>query len=212
MDRAADIRRDLDAGFVSAIAEMRTRGFRKWAGSVKSTVALVFTDIVGSTALGNTLGNEVFNDLVHTHFSHGRRLIEQYAGHEISTIGDAFMVAFRTAAEALNFILALHADTGDDRVKIRAGLHVGPVHIQKEEAFGTTANYAARVVRMAEGAEIWTSDRAKADIDLEKAEAHRLLCWTEHPERELKGFPGRHRLWSVAPLAGSASTGGPSTV
>jgi WD40 repeat protein/class 3 adenylate cyclase len=197
MDRAADTRRDLDAGFVSAIAEMRTRGFRKWAGSVKSTVALVFTDIVGSTVLGNTLGNEVFNDILHMHFSHGRQLIEKYAGHEISTIGDAFMVAFRTAAEALNFVLALHADTGDDRVKIRAGIHVGPVHIQEEEAFGTTANYAARVVRMAEGAEIWTSDRAKADIDLEKAEAHRLLRWTEHAERELKGFPGRHRLWSV---------------
>ena len=114
------------------------------------------------------------------------------------------MVAFRTAAEALNFALALQADTGDDRVKIRAGIHVGPVHIQEEEAFGTTANYAARVIRMAEGAEIWTSDRAKADVDLEKAEAHRFLCWTEHPERELKGFPGRHRLWSVTTqLAGT---------
>ena len=80
MDRAADTRRDLDAGFVSAVAEMRTRGFMKWAGSVKTTVALVFTDIVGSTALGNELGNEVLNDLLHTHFSHGRRLIEKYDG------------------------------------------------------------------------------------------------------------------------------------
>jgi len=201
MDRAADTRRDLDAGFVSSIAEMRTRGFKKWAGSVKTTVALIFTDIVGSTALGHALGNEVLTDVLHTHFSHGRRLIEKYDGHEISAIGDAFMVAFRTAVEALNFALELQADTGDDRVKIRAGIHVGPVHIQEEEAFGTTANYTARVIRMAEGSEIWLSDRAKGDIELVKAEAHRSLCWTEHAERELKGFPGRHRLWSVTTLA-----------
>jgi class 3 adenylate cyclase len=198
MDRSADTQRDREAGFVSAVAEMRTRGFKKWAGSVKTTVALIFTDIVGSTALGNALGNEVFNDVLHTHFSHGRRLIERYDGHEISAIGDAFMVAFRTAAEALNFALALQADTGDDRVKIRAGIHVGPVHIQEEEAFGTTANYAARIVRMAEGAEIWMSERAKADIEEEKAEVHRLLRWTVYPECELKGFPGKQCLWSVA--------------
>jgi class 3 adenylate cyclase/GTPase SAR1 family protein len=198
MDRAADTQRDQEAGFVSAVAEMRMRGFKKWAGSVKTTVALIFTDIVGSTALGNELGNEVLNDVVHAHFSQGRRLIEKHDGHEISAIGDSFMAAFRTAVEALNFALELQANTGDERVKIRAGIHVGPVHIQAEEAFGTTANYAARVIRMAEGAQIWTSDRAKTDIDEQGIEAHRLLCWIAYPECELKGFPGKHRLWSVA--------------
>lgn len=198
MDHAADAQRDRDAGLVSAVAEMRTRGFKRWAGSLKTTVALVFTDIVGSTALRNELGNEVLNDVLHAHFSHGRRLIEKYDGHEISAIGDALMVAFRTAVEALNFALELHADTGDERVRIRAGIHVGPVHIQAEEAFGTTANYAARVVRMALEDEIWASDRAKADIDEEKAQAHKYLRWAEHPACELKGFSGKHRLWSVA--------------
>ncbi len=197
MDRAADTQRDLDAGFVSAVAELRMRGFKKWAGSVKTTVALVFTDIIGSTALGHELGNELFTELVHSHFRHGRRLIEQYEGHEISAIGDAFMVAFRTAGEALHFALELQADTGDGRVQIRAGIHVGPVHIQEEEAFGLTANYAARVVSMAKGPEIWTSARAKADVDEEKAETDKLLRWTAHPACELKGFPGTHCLWSV---------------
>ena len=87
-------------------------------------------------------------------------------------------------------------------MQIRAGIHVGPVHIQEEEAFGTTANYAARVVSMAKGAEIWTSDRAPRPISTEeKAETDRLLRWTEHPECELKGFPGTHCLWSVTTLA-----------
>jgi class 3 adenylate cyclase len=203
MDRAADAQRDLDAGLVSAAAEMRTRSFKKWAGSARTTIAIVFTDIVGSTALGNELGNEVLNEVLHTHFMHARRLIEKYGGHEISAIGDALMIAFRTAVEALNFALDLHADTGDERVKVRAGIHVGLVHIQEEETFGTTANYAARVIGMAEGAEIWTSDRAKGDIDEERAETHRLLRWTEHPQCELKGIPGKHRLWSVTAPATS---------
>lgn len=94
----------------------------------------------------------------------------------------------------------LYTNTGDSRIRIRAGIHIGPVHIQEEDAFGATVNYTARVVRMAEGAEIWCSDRAKGDIDEEKAEAHKALRWREHPDCELKGISGRHRLWSVAPM------------
>jgi class 3 adenylate cyclase len=200
MDRAADAQRDLEAGLVSAVAELRTQGFLQWAGSAKATMTLAFTDVVGSTALGDELGNEEMNEVRRAHFTRARELIEKYAGHEIKTIGDALMVAFRTAVEALNFAIELYTNTGDSRIKIRAGIHIGPVHIQEEDAFGATVNYTARVVRMAEGAEIWCSDRAKGDIDEEKAEAHKALRWREHPDCELKGISGRHRLWSVAPV------------
>ena len=45
----------------------------------------------------------------------------------------------------------------------------------QELTFGTIVNYAARVESQAKGAEIWLSERAKADVDEEKAKAHGKL-------------------------------------
>jgi class 3 adenylate cyclase len=72
------------------------------------------------------------------------------------------------------------------------------VRIEDKDAFGGMVNYTARVESCAMGAEIWISDRAKQDIDQEKATAHRSLCWSKHADCELKDFPGKHTLWSVA--------------
>jgi class 3 adenylate cyclase len=107
------------------------------------------------------------------------------------------MVAFRTAVEALDFTLALARNPGHERITMRAGIHVGQVSIKGGDAFGAMVNYTARVAGSALGPEIWVSDRAKGDIDEEKAKSHAALSWMEHPACELKGFSGRHRLWAV---------------
>lgn len=198
MDRSADDQRQMDAWLVSAAGEMHTRGFAQWAGSSRAILALVFTDVVGSTALADELGNESMNELRRAHFQQARRLVQAYKGYEIKTIGDSLMVAFRTAAEALDFSLALAADTGDERIQIRAGIHVGPVDIEEEDVFGAMVNYTARVVGMVKEAEIWVSSEVHNHIRQERAARHRDLQWTAHPDCELKGFRGRWTLWSVA--------------
>jgi class 3 adenylate cyclase len=124
-------------------------------------------------------------------------LIQKYNGYEIKTIGDAFMVAFHQALDALNFTLSLYDNTGHERIQIRAGIHVGPITIEEKDAFGSMVNFTARVQSHGRDAEIWVSSRAKDDIDLEKAKAHKALEWTKHPNCTLKGFPGKFILWSV---------------
>jgi class 3 adenylate cyclase len=180
----------------------RNTGFKSWAGAPKTTIAVVFTDIVGSTALGNEVGDEGMAAVREAHFRQGRGLIRKHRGYEIKTMGDAFMAAFHTAVEALDFALELSASTGHELVRIRAGIHVGPVRIEEEDAFGAVVKYAARVESWAKVPEIWVSARVKQDIDHEKARAHRSLRWMEHVDCELKGFPGKHSLWSTV-----ASTG-----
>jgi class 3 adenylate cyclase/GTPase SAR1 family protein len=197
MDRTADAHRDLEAGLVSASGEMGTKQFRDWAGAEQTMLALVFTDIVESTALSNELGNEAMNEARRAHFERGGKWLQKHGGYEIKTVGDSLMVAFRTAVQALNFALAFSGDTGHERLRIRIGLHVGLVHIEKGDAYGAMVNYTARVQSQAQQPEIWLSDRAKEDLDQVKAKAHRRLRWTEHPGCVLKGFPGTHRLWSV---------------
>lgn len=197
IDKAAAQHRLFDTALVSASAEMQTSGFRKWAGSERTTLVLVFTDVVGSTILGDELGDEKMREVRRKHFAQARKLIGRHSGYEIKTIGDSFMVAFRTAVEGLNFSLEFRGDTGDSQVHIRAGIHVGPVHIEEDDAFGNMVNYAARVIGQAKGAEIWISDRTHSDIQSEKAKTHQLLIWEKHPNCLLKGFNGMQILWSL---------------
>jgi class 3 adenylate cyclase len=197
IDLDADTVRDLEVSLLSASGEMLTKRFRKWAGASRATLALVFTDIVGSTRLGEELGDEEMFRLRAVHFTSARKHIRGFTGYEIKTIGDAFMVAFRTATEALNFCMALQKEPGDERLSVRAGIHVGPVRIDEDDAFGRMVNFAARVVGAIKGAEIWMSDRAYSDIIAERAAGHRHLVWNKQGGLALKGFDGRHTLWRL---------------
>jgi class 3 adenylate cyclase len=197
IDSDADATRDFEVGLLSASGEMLTKRFRKWTGATRATLALVFTDLVGSTRLGEQLGDEEMFRVRSVHFANARMLIARFRGYEVKTIGDAFMVAFRTSVEALNFCLALKREPGDKRLSVRAGIHVGPVRIDDEDLFGRMVNFAARVVSAIKGAEIWLSDRAYDDIKSERAMAHRRLSWEEHARLDLKGFDGYYTLWQI---------------
>ncbi len=172
-------------------------GFRQWAGSGRATLAIAFSDIVSSSALGRKLGNRAMDELRRAHFRQARELVERHDGYVIKNIGDSIMAAFRAAADALNFALAVHAEPGDPRIQVRAGVHVGPVTVEGDDAFGTTVNYAARVVGAPKGAEVWLSSEARNHVDEDGAAEHAALHWQPHTGLELKGFPGRHVLWSV---------------
>lgn len=186
-----------DKELLSVTEEMQTRRFSSWAGSSQVTLALVFTDILSFTVLNNQLGNEAMSEVRAAHFNQAKKFIEKYEGYEIKTIGDSVFVAFRTAVNALNFALELYVNTGHSLVKIRAGIHVGPVQIEKGDAFGSTVNYTSRVVSLAKNDEIFVSERAKADIEAHKPQAYQSLEWVEQTDCEMKGFPSKQKLWCV---------------
>lgn len=173
------------------------KGLKEWAGSANTTLTIVFTDIVGATLLCNELGNEIMNRLRKTHFEQAEQLIDKYKGYKIKTTGDGIMAAFRTAVEALDFALAFQGNPGDRRIKIRIGVHVGPVYIEKEDAFGSTVDYTARIMNMVSKPEIWLSSEAKNHIDQERTSRHSDMHWIAHANCEMKGFKGKYMLWSI---------------
>jgi len=195
MDRTADERRDFEAAVISAGAEISTPSFLEWAGAEALTLAIVFTDVVGSTALGQKVGDEVMSQIRDAHFRQGRRLIRDHKGREVKTIGDSFMAAFRNVGGALDFARALHAEPGHEEVRIRAGIHIGFLSVEQEDVFGGTVDFAARVVGAIREAEIWVSDRAKHDVDLLRAKRHRELRWQQREGIAMKGFPEPFTLW-----------------
>jgi class 3 adenylate cyclase len=175
MDIAADRQRDFDAFVLSANAETRSSRFVEWAGDERVTLAIVLTDVVGSTALGERMRDERMYEVRQAHFAQSRRLIAKFKGHEIRTIGDSFMAAFRSVAAALDYARALSSDPGSPELQLRAGIHIGPLQIEEGDVFGRTVNFAARVVGAIKGAEIWLSEQAKADIEALGARRHEEL-------------------------------------
>lgn len=198
MDMAADRQRDFEAFVLSANAETHSSRFVEWAGDERVTLAIVFTDVVDSTALGERMGDERMYEVRQAHFAQSRKLIAHYKGYEIRTIGDSVMAAFRSVAAALDYARALCADPGALELRLRAGIHIGPLQIEEGDVFGRTVNFAARVVGVIKGAEIWLSEQAKADIDVLGARRHEELQWRRHDRVELKGFSGAFTLWSVS--------------
>ncbi len=201
MRRSADEAQVRHVGLTSALGEMELEGFADWARDHATSLALVFTDVIGSTALGVRLGDEAMDPVRQAHFEAARALRKRHGGHEIKTIGDAFMIAFHDAPAAMDFALALQKGSGQRDVRIRAGLHVGPVRIHDDDAHGTMVNYCARVEASCDGEQIRTSEAFKKHIDAEKARQHGKLVWRRHliktGSSAFKGYSGSHVVWSV---------------
>ncbi|HYX27312.1 MAG TPA: adenylate/guanylate cyclase domain-containing protein [Pyrinomonadaceae bacterium] len=167
----------------------------QWVGTSR-ILAIVFTDIVDSTSLGRALGDEHWIDVLRKHVSKARSLMNPDNCYEIKMIGDSFMVAFRSAIDALDFALAFHRDTGVDLLRIRVGIHVGPVRVFENDLFGMMINYTKRIESTRNPDLIVISDDAKRHVDYEKASRHSELHFNPR-EIAFKGFSEPQKVWHV---------------
>jgi class 3 adenylate cyclase len=140
-------------------------------------VAILFTDLAGSTALYVRRGDPRAFELVRQHFDQLFAAVDDHCGAVIKTIGDAVMGAFTSPASALRAALAMHAAvadlnaalhlTGSDRLVLKIGVHVGPcisVNLNGHmDYFGTVVNTAARVQQTSQGGDIAISAAVLAD-------------------------------------------------
>jgi class 3 adenylate cyclase len=132
-------------------------------------IALLFTDIRGSTALYQRIGDLNAFQLVQQHFDLLRETTVGHGGAIVKTIGDAVMAAYPDAAHAvaaaldmLGDIERFNADQPERSVSLKIGIHHGAaiaVTLNEElDYFGQTVNIASRVQEMADAAEIWITD------------------------------------------------------
>jgi class 3 adenylate cyclase len=174
----------------------------QWAGvdgdGEPVTRTVVFTDIIDSTILAGSVGDrEMFDMLIH-HFSQARSLSSVYNGREIKLIGDSYMAAFRTPALALQFALAFRQNTGDPRIGIRVGIHVGSVRIWEGDIYGLMVNYASRLchIKVSGDEGIFLSLAAKKDIQSEYGKTPQDFMLSRLLPTQLQGF-GREEVWQV---------------
>jgi TolB-like protein/Tfp pilus assembly protein PilF len=123
----------------------------------RKIAAIMFTDMVGYTALGQR--NEALSlALVEEQRSLIRPVLRRHNGREVKTIGDAFLVEFPNAVEAVRcaydiqrsireFNLTLEPDK---RIHLRIGIHVGEVVVSRGDISGDAVNVASRIEPLAE--------------------------------------------------------------
>jgi len=116
-----------------------------------TSLTFLFTDLKGSTALYESVGDIVAYDLVREHFRVLQEIVASEAGAVVKTIGDAVMATFptpdRALAAALRMRDSVHNLKNDLLIKI--GIHEGPCLAvtvnDRLDYFGQTVNIAARV-------------------------------------------------------------------
>ena len=140
-----------------------------------SSVTLLFTDIAGSTAMYENMGNAAAYTAVRDHFDLLFRSVETHGGFVIKTIGDAVMASFRTNDNALACALdaqrefyALNEGREDAyRIDVKFGLHRGSAILVnlngRIDYFGSTVNRAARIQDTAAPGELVFSSEVRAD-------------------------------------------------
>jgi class 3 adenylate cyclase len=142
-------------------------------------VTILFTDLRGSSALYERIGDAAAFNLVREHFAVLGSAVRNADGAVVKTIGDAVMAAFADPADAVRAALAIHDDVValDRRISaerglpggalvVKVGVHMGPsiaVNLNDRlDYFGTTVNMAARLQGQSSGGDVVLS-RAVAD-------------------------------------------------
>jgi class 3 adenylate cyclase len=121
-----------------------------------TSLTFLFTDLKGSTALYDRVGDLAAYDLVREHFRVLNEIVAAEAGAVVKTIGDAVMATFPAPDRALAAALRMRASVRDLKkdLLIKIGIHEGPclaVTLNDQlDYFGQTVNIAARVQGLAD--------------------------------------------------------------
>ena len=130
-----------------------------------TSLTFLFTDLKGSTALYERVGDLAAFDLVRAHFRALLEIISSEKGAVVKTIGDAVMATFIRPEHAIVAGLrmraamdALNVERGTKDLVVKIGIHEGPCLAvmlnERQDYFGQTVNIAARVQSLSTSQEI----------------------------------------------------------
>jgi len=178
-------------------------------------VTILFTDVEGSTAMTQRLGDTKARELLREHERITRECLRAHGGSEVKTMGDGFMASFGSAVKALECAIAIqrafeernaslpaHPEPVEGRaehhalLKVRIGLNAGEPIAEDDpdgrgDLFGTAVIRAARIAALAQGGEILA-----ANVVRELAEGKGFM-FGDRGEVALRGFDDPVRLFEV---------------
>jgi len=207
-DKIIEVQPELAEGFLGGI-ETNAAGAAVFPGGGADARdpgirTILFTDVVNSTTLTQSLGDEAALAILGMHDTIVRDALSALGGREVKHTGDGIMASFVSAASAVRCAIQIqreldkHAQTNPERqLKVRVGAAAGEPVEQNNDLFGSTVQLAARLCAHAQPEQILVSN-AIPDLCIGKG-----LVFDEVGEVVLKGFgqPVRAHAAAWKPVA-----------
>jgi class 3 adenylate cyclase len=134
-------------------------------------VAVLFSDISGSTALYRSVGDAVAERLIGETVAGMKDVTQRFDGHVLKTIGDAVMCRFESSGAAIRAAIDMQRQSSatpvanGKRLRLRIGFAFGTVIEREGDVFGDVVNIAARLSEMARAGQILSNDATIATVD-----------------------------------------------
>jgi class 3 adenylate cyclase len=165
---------------------------RSHVDSDRVLATVLFTDIVGSTATAARLGDQRWTETLDDHDHVIRTIVEAHRGRYVKSTGDGVLATFDGPARAVTCGCTIRDQLQALGIPVRVGLHTGEVELREHDIAGIAVHIGARVADQAEAGEVLVS-RIVTDLV-----AGSGLDFDDRGEFDLKGVPGRWRLFAVA--------------
>ena len=158
----------------------------------KQTVAVLFADICGSTALFEETGNLKALDLIGECLDSLAAVARECGGTVIRSKGDDVLCTFADPSEALRGARQMTEKSLEGSLQIHVAIHYGPVINARDDIFGDVVNVASRLLDLANPGEILVSEDFSSTLAKGERGAMRLL-----EQRLVKGKSDPMGIYSV---------------
>jgi class 3 adenylate cyclase len=181
-----------DERLLDEIEEFLT-GARRPPDPDRILATVMFSDICDSTSKAAELGDRRWRELLQSIDAAVRRQLSRFRGRAVKNLGDGFLATFDGPARAIRCATEVRELARSQfGVEVRSGLHTGEIELIGNDVGGIAVHIGARVLACSEPGEVLVSSTVK---DLVVGSE---IAFEDRGERELKGVPGRWRLWAVA--------------
>ena len=173
--------------------------------SSRQLAAIMFTDIVGYTALMGKDEQKAF-ELLDTNRRIQKPIIQEHNGKWIKELGDGVMTSFSTVSDAVTAAIKIQeqCNTKND-FQLRIGIHLGEVVFENDDVFGDGVNIASRIQAIANPGSIYISEAVHNSISNKKEFQTKFV-----QEQKLKNVKERVKIYQV--IAGGVITAPPTPI
>ncbi len=168
---------------------------RQRSGS-RVLAAVLFTDIVDSSAVASRVGDARWKALIARHHAIVRRELKRFGGKELDTAGDGFYASFGEPAAAIRCACAASESVRELGIEIRAGVHFGECEQLKEKLGGIAVVVGARVMSLGGAGDVLVTASTSALV------AGAGFGFTDRGEHSLKGVDGQWHVLAVSEVDG----------
>lgn len=164
--------------------------------STRALAAVLFTDIVDSSAVASRLGDARWKELIARHHAIVRRELKRFGGKELDTAGDGFFASFTEPAAAIRCACAASEAVRELGIEIRAGVHFGECEQVGEKLGGIAVVVGARVMSLGGAGDVLVTATTRDLV------AGAGFGFQDRGSHSLKGVDGEWHVLAVTEVDG----------